>query len=66
MEVANWPAAPRTPDLERIERHLRCLAWNGAVEKSLAGLGSLRCLTCRETDAPLDPALFSAEPTPAR
>jgi len=21
-------------------------------------LGSLRCLTCREVDAPLDPALF--------
>ncbi len=65
MDVAKWSAAPPTPDLARIERHLRCLACNGSVEKSLAALGSLRCLACREVDAPLDPSLFSAGPTKA-
>jgi hypothetical protein len=65
MEVAKWSAAIRTPDLARIERHLRCLACNGPVEKSLAALGSLRCLACREAEAPLDPALFTAGPTNA-
>jgi hypothetical protein len=65
MEVAKWIAAPQSPDLARVERHLRCLACNGPVEKSLAALGSLRCLSCREVDAPLDPTLFSAGPTKA-
>jgi len=65
MEVAKWPAAPQSPDLARIERHLRCLACNGPVEKSLAALGSLRCLSCREVDAPLDPTLFSNGATKA-
>jgi hypothetical protein len=46
-----------------LERHLRCLACNGAVEKSLVALGSLRCLSCREVNAPLDPALLSEPPT---
>jgi hypothetical protein len=58
MDVAKWPAAPQTPDVARIERHLRCLACNGPVEKSLAALGSLRCLACREADAPLNAALL--------
>ena len=50
--------ASRTTELHVLERHLRCLACNGPVERSLSVLGSLRCLTCREVDAPLDPALF--------
>jgi hypothetical protein len=62
MSVAKWSAAPPTPELARIERHLRCLACNGPVEKSLAGLGSLRCLACRESDAPLDAALVDEHP----
>jgi hypothetical protein len=61
MDVAKWSAAPPTPDVARIERHLRCFACNGPVEKSLAALGSLRCLACREADAPLDAALFEDE-----
>ena len=61
MDVAKWFAAPNPPDVARLERHLRCLACNGSVEKSLAGLGSLRCLACRETDAPLDAALLEDE-----
>jgi hypothetical protein len=61
MDVAKWPAAPHTPDVARIERHLRCLACNGPVEKSLAALGSLRCLACREADAPLNAALLDDE-----
>jgi hypothetical protein len=65
MNVAKWSVAPHASNLERIERYLRCLACNGPVEKSLAALGSLRCLSCRETDAPLDPTLFSAGPTKA-
>src|SRR4029450_6731208 len=46
------------PASARRERPLRCLACNGPVEKSLMVLGSLRCLACRDVDAPLDPALF--------
>jgi hypothetical protein len=61
MDVAKWSAAPPTQDVARIERHLRCLACNGPVEKSLAALGSLRCFTCRETDAPLDAALLDED-----
>jgi len=61
MTVAKWSAAPPTPELARIERHLRCLACNGTIEKSLAALGSLRCLSCRESDAPLDPKLVDGE-----
>jgi hypothetical protein len=58
MSVADGTAAFREADLAHLERHLRCLACNGAVEHSLMILGSLRCLACRETNAPLDPALF--------
>ena len=59
MNVADWTAASRATELASLERHLRCLACNGPVEKSLMVLGSLRCLGCRDVDAPLDPALFS-------
>ena len=58
MNVADWTAASRATKLASLEHHLRCLACNGPVERSLMVLGSLRCLTCREVDAPLDPALF--------
>ncbi len=56
--VADWSAAHRATELTRLERHLRCLACDGAVEKSLSVLGSLRCLACREVNAPLDARLF--------
>ena len=58
MNVADWTAGSRATALASLERHLRCLACNGPVEKSLMVLGSLRCLTCRDVDAPLDPTLF--------
>jgi hypothetical protein len=58
MNVADWTVASRVTALASFERHLRCLACNGPVEKSLMVLGSLRCLACRDVDAPLDPALF--------
>ena len=58
MNVADWTAASRATKLASLERHLRCLACNGPVERSLMVLGSLRCLACRDVDAPLDPALF--------
>ena len=58
MNVADWTVASRVEALASFERHLRCLACNGPVEKSLMVLGSLRCLACRDVDAPLDPALF--------
>jgi hypothetical protein len=58
MNVADWTAVSRATALASLERHLRCLACNGPVEKSLMVLGSLRCLACRDVDAPLDPALF--------
>jgi hypothetical protein len=58
MNVADWTAASRVTALASFERHLRCLACNGPVEKSLMVLGSLRCLACRDVDAPLDPTLF--------
>ena len=57
--VADWSAAFRTTELTRAERHLRCLSCNDPVEKSLSVLGSLRCLACRETNAPLDARFFS-------
>jgi hypothetical protein len=57
--MADWTAASRATKLAQLERHLRCLACNGPVEKSLVALGSLRCLSCREVNAPLDPALYS-------
>jgi hypothetical protein len=49
-----------------MERHLRCLACNGPVEKPLSVLGSLRCLACREANAPLDAALFDLRADRAR
>jgi hypothetical protein len=58
MNVADWTAVSRATALASLQRHLRCLACNGPVEKSLMVLGSLRCLACRDVDAPLDPALF--------
>lgn len=58
MNVADWTAASRATALASLERHLRCLACNGPVEKALMVLGSLRCLACRDVDAPLDPTLF--------
>jgi hypothetical protein len=60
MNVAMWSAAPQSPDVVRTEGHLWCLACDGPVERSLAALGSLRCLACREADAPLDAALVGA------
>jgi len=58
MNVADWTAGSRATALASLERHLRCLACSGPVEKSLMVLGSLRCLACRDMDAPLDPTLF--------
>jgi hypothetical protein len=58
MNVADWTAASPATALASLERHLRCLACNGPVEKALMVLGSLRCLACRDADAPLDPTLF--------
>jgi hypothetical protein len=57
--VADWSAALRTTELTRLEQHLRCLSCDGPVEKALAALGSLRCLACREVNAPLDARLFA-------
>lgn len=61
--VADWSAAFRTTELTHFERHLRCLSCNGPVETSLSVLGSLRCLTCRESNAPLDAQLFADSQT---
>ena len=61
--VADWSAAFRTTELTRLERQLRCLSCNGPVEKSLSVLGSLRCLACRESNAPLDARFFAESPT---
>jgi hypothetical protein len=36
-----------------------CLACDRPIEESLAPLGSLRCLACREANAFLDPVLFT-------
>jgi hypothetical protein len=60
VTVVDWTAALRAADRAGRERHLRCLACNGPVEKPLSVLGSLRCLACREANAPLDAALFDS------
>ena len=56
--MANWTKAPdATPTNGVRKRSFRCLACNLPVEEPLSALGSLRCLVCREAQAPLDPAL---------
>jgi hypothetical protein len=44
---------------------LICLSCGGELAPPLARLGSLRCHTCRELDAPLDPRLVPAPARPA-
>ena len=56
---ANWTTAPGTPEGDRPTRRSRCLACSEPVEQPLAFLGSLRCLACREDNAPLDPTLVA-------
>jgi hypothetical protein len=41
--------------------HLVCLSCGGELAPPLAQLGSLRCHSCRELDAPLDPGLIPAQ-----
>jgi len=43
----------------RPKQPTRCLACNELAEQPLAFLGSLRCLACREDNAPLDPTLVA-------
>jgi hypothetical protein len=61
VKVADWIAAPDATEQTRSNGRLLCLACNEPVEKCLSALASLRCLACRETNAPLDAKLF-AEP----
>lgn len=51
-------------ELARLERDLRCLACDGPLEEPLRDTGSLRCLDCRELNAPLDPTVVLGR-TPA-
>ena len=45
------------------ETQLRvCLACGARLQETLARLGSLRCLECREIDRPLDESLVAAQP----
>ena len=48
--MASWDAATG-PEAKRVG--LRCLACGRRLEESLAVLGSLRCLDCRESNAAL-------------
>lgn len=67
QRVANWYDAEFTPPtLAQLERELRCLACGGALDEPLRLVGSLRCLECREANAPIDPAFVGAPPDPAR
>src|SRR5919204_1333471 len=45
---------------------LICLACGGPLQKTLARLGSLRCLDCREENRPLDAALVNGGSGPER
>jgi hypothetical protein len=56
---ANWTTGPSRPEGDRPKRASRCLACSEQVEQPLACLGSLRCLACREDNAPLDPTLVA-------
>jgi hypothetical protein len=58
MSMANW-ATTDASQRERPRRPLRCRACNEPIEEPLALLGSLRCLACREANAPLDPTLVA-------
>jgi hypothetical protein len=53
------PSAGRKPP-RSTRGHLICLSCGGELAPPLARLGSLRCHTCRELDAPLDPSLVPA------
>ena len=55
--MASWDAA-RDVGAKRIG--LRCLACGRRLEESLAILGSLRCLDCRESNAALKEAAHAA------
>jgi hypothetical protein len=55
--MASSTTGSDTPEGDHPERPLRCLACGKPVEQPLSSVGSLRCLACREADAPLDPTL---------
>lgn len=54
--MAAWTAAKREPDRATVRF---CLACGKPLEPTLQLLGSLRCLDCRDTQAPLDPVLVA-------
>ena len=44
---------------ETMHENVRCLACGKRLETPLSGVGSLRCLDCRDRNAPLDPELVT-------
>jgi hypothetical protein len=56
--MASWDSAI---DAEPKRIGLRCLACGRRLEESLAVLGSLRCLDCRESNAALKSQLTSEQ-----
>ena len=44
---------------ETMHENVRCLACGKRLETQLSGVGSLRCLDCRDRNAPLDPELVT-------
>jgi hypothetical protein len=56
--MASWDSAT---DAEAKRIGLRCLACGRRLQESLAVLGSLRCLDCRESNAALKSQLTSEQ-----
>jgi hypothetical protein len=55
--VATWRLQARA------ERRVQCLACGSQLEPALLGVGSIRCLECRDTNRALDSAVVNRQRT---
>jgi hypothetical protein len=60
--VASW--ADNADDRPRPEPVRACLACGARLQHTLARLGALRCIDCREADRPLDESLIRSNGLP--
>ena len=55
--MSTWSSLEQQHDDDRIPQKLQCLACGKPLQAPLSSAGSLRCLDCRDANAPLDAAL---------